>query len=504
MIPILYEKTETAFISNGIGRLSDCISCIVTEERNGLYECDFEYPISGINFDLIQVGRIIGVTHDESNDVEPFDIVSYSRPINGVVTFHCNHISYRLSYCTVIGSSISSLADTFTLFESAEPSMPFTFKTDKTSSGYLACADGTPRSVRQIMGGIEGSILDTYGGEYSYNNWDVSLNASRGVIRDFTIRYGVNMLDYNEDFNSQGTYSSCIPYWTDGENTVVGDRQNSSSSTITGRNECVPLDVSDKFEDQPTKAEVEAMGLSMLTSKNTSLPTQNIHVEFARLQGLGEYAQVHDLLRCGLCDTIKVIFPDYNVIGQFKIVKTVWNVLKDRYDSMELGNLSTSLSEALGISNGLNNSNGGGGGSGTPIPTPDATAAFDSSAHMNSSDMTAQEVSDFVDGLDAHGSHSVTVLATGATLYRIGDLRMLTLEDWTPSTLTIPTGDRPSAKAIGTGHRANGGVYITICRIEVATTGVVSAYNAGSYNTGNGWSASISSDRLTAMAMWSV
>ena len=55
MIPIIYEATETAFISNGLGRLRDCISCIVTEERNGIFECDFEYPVEGANYDLIQL-----------------------------------------------------------------------------------------------------------------------------------------------------------------------------------------------------------------------------------------------------------------------------------------------------------------------------------------------------------------------------------------------------------------------------------------------------------------
>lgn len=363
MIPIIYEKTETSFTSNGLGRLRDTISATVVEERNSIYELDFEYPITGANFDLIKVGRIIGVTHDESDDIEPFDIVSYSKPINGVVSFHCTHISYRLSYMTVTGSSINSLADAFTLFESAEPSMPFTFATDKTSTGFLASADGTPRTVRQMMGGVEGSILDAYGGEYSYNNWLVYLHSARGQKRNFSIRYGVNMLDYNEDFDNQGTYSSCIPYWTGGDVTVVGDRQDSPSATITGRNECVPMDVSDKFESQPTKAEVEAMGLLLLTNKNTSLPTQNIHVEFARLQDMGEYENLSTLLQCRLCDTITVVFPDYNTSGQFKIVKTVWNVLTDRFDSMELGDLSITLSEALGISNGLN----GGGSSTTPF-----------------------------------------------------------------------------------------------------------------------------------------
>ena len=348
MIPILYDKTETGFDNNGLGRLRDMISAVVTEERNGVYELDFEYPMSAEDFDQIQIGRIIGVTHDDTDDVQPFDIVSYSRPINGVVTFHCVHISYRQSYMTVTGSNINSLADAFTLLETAEPDNPFTYWTDKTSSGYMAAADGTPRSVRQMLGGVEGSILDAYGGEYEWDKFLVKLHDSRGQLRNFSIRYGVNMLDYKEDFDSQGTYSSCIPYWTDGETKVVGDRQDSPTATITGRGECVPMDVSDKFEAQPTKAQVEAMGLSMLTSKNTALPTQNIHVEFVRLQDLG-YENLSSLMQCKLCDTIKVVFTDYNATGQFKIVKTVWNVLLDRFESMELGTLSTTLAQALGI-----------------------------------------------------------------------------------------------------------------------------------------------------------
>lgn len=350
MIPILYEKDETVFASNGLGRLRDCISCKCVEERNSIYEVDFEYPLSGAHYEDIKLGRIIGVTHDDTGDVQPFDIVSYSKPINGVVTFHCTHISYRQSYLTVTGSNINTLADAFTLLSTAEPSNPFSYQTDKTSTGYLGSADGVPKSVRSMLGGIEGSILDIYGGEYEWNRWSVILHQSRGQLRDFSIRYGVNMLDYQDETDSSGTYSSVIPYWTDGTTTVVGDRQDATNPTITGRGECVPLDVSDRFESQPTKAQVEAMGLSVLNSQNAYLPTQNISVSFVRLQDMPEYAGMQNLLRCGLCDTIKVIFPDYNSSGQFKIVKTVWDVLADRYEEMELGDLSISLSEALGIS----------------------------------------------------------------------------------------------------------------------------------------------------------
>ena len=347
MIPILYESTETAFASNGLGRLRDMISCKCYEERNSIYEVDFEYPVTAEDFGDIQIGRIIGATHDDTGDIQPFDIVSYSKPINGVVTFHCTHISYRQSYMTVTGTNITSLSAAFNLLRNATPTNPFSYESDKASTGYVGAADGVPKSVRQMLGGVEGSILDAYGGEYEWDRWNVILHGARGEARDFSIRYGVNMLDYNEELDIQGAYSSCIPYWTDGTTTVVGDKQ-TYGETITGRGECVPLDVSEKFETQPTKAQVNAMGLSVMQSNNPSVPSQNIHVEFVRLQDLG-YEEYADLLTCRLCDTVNVIFPFYGTSSRFKIVKVAWDVLADRYESMELGDLSVSLSEALGI-----------------------------------------------------------------------------------------------------------------------------------------------------------
>ena len=349
MIPILFDKTETSFTSNGIGRLRDCISFLVTEERNGVYEADFEYPVDGANYDLIQIGRIVGVTHDESGDIQPFDIVSYSKPIDGVVTFHCVHISYRQSYLTLSATNINSLADAFTALGSATPTNPFNYWTDKTSTGYVGCLDGIPKTVRSILGGIEGSILDAYGGEYEWDRWTVKLWSARGQYRDFSIRYGVNLLDYNEDYDSSGCYNACVPYWTDGTTAVIGTKQVSGGIPPSGREQCVPLDVSEKFEDEPTQAQVEAMGLSVMNENHPSVPSQNIKVSFVRLQDMGEFADFQNLLQCKLCDTINVIFPDFNSSGQFKIVKTVWNVLTGKNEEMELGDLSITLSEALGI-----------------------------------------------------------------------------------------------------------------------------------------------------------
>ena len=427
MIPILYEKDETAFTSNGLGRLRDCISCVVTEERNGIYECDFEYPIDGVNYDRIQCGRIIAVEHDESNDVQPFDIVGYSRPINGVVTFHAVHISYRQTALTVSGTNINSLADAFTLLGNAEPSNPFNYWTDKDSTGYMASGDGVPHSVRSILGGMEGSILDAYGGEYEWDTWTVKLWASRGSLKNFTIRYGVNLTDYSEDTDYTDTYTSVVPYWVgqdaDGNAlTIIGDRQESGYPPFNGTERCIPIDVTDKFDSeggQPTKAQVEAEGLAYIQQNQPFLPAQTIKVDFVRISDSPEYAQFKSLQTCKLCDSVNVMFPRYNVEGTFKIVKTEYDVLNERYLTLELGTLSISLATALGInsSGSYYVSVGGGGGSvdSTPIPTSGKVSEFDSSAHMNSTDMTSQEVEDFVDSLNVGGTGGIDYIVEQGT-----------------------------------------------------------------------------------------
>lgn len=360
MIPILYESNETAFNNNGIARLRDTISATVSEERNGLFELDITYPVNGVNYELIRYGRIIGVTHDEDGDIQPFEIVSASRPINGIVSFHAVHISYRQSQMVVVANSVNSLSQAFQLFSIASPSNPFTYEADFTADGYMASADGVPRTVRQFLGGVRGSVLDTYGGEFEWDKYKVILHRNRGEMKDFAIRYGVNLLDYNDDTDYQNTFTSCVAFWN-GEDEVVTATATLNENGYNGNDIRVPLDLSDKFEEKPTTAQLETEALAYMQRNNTNLPAQNIKVDFVRLSEMGEFSKFQDLLACKLCDSIKVIFPLYDVSATFKIVKTEWDVLTGRYLSMELGTLSTTLAEALGI--GETSSSSGGGGS---------------------------------------------------------------------------------------------------------------------------------------------
>ena len=359
MIPILYESYETEFTSNGLGRLRDCTECVVTEERNGIYECDFSYPVDGVNYDRIQLGRIIAVEHDESNDVQPFDIVSCSRPINGLVEFHAVHISYRQSALTTSGTNISNIDDAFARLKRALPENPFVYESDKDGDGHVAVFDGVPRSVRSILGGVEGSLLDAYGGEYEWDKFTVRLWQNRGEDRNFTIRYGLNMTEYTEELDYSEAYTAVVPYWSgtgDNCSTVVvsGSMIDTGQRLFGHRTNCVPLDVTDKFQNKPTVADVNNAGRNYMTLHQTYLPQQSITVDFVRLTDSPEYANFAQLQVCKLCDKINVVFPRYNMSGKFKIVKTVYDVLNEHYTDMELGTLSTSLAGALGVTSGNN------------------------------------------------------------------------------------------------------------------------------------------------------
>ena len=351
MIPILYESSETEFVTNGLGRLRDCISCKVTEERNGIYECEFEYPVSGRNFNKIRHGRIIAATHDGSGDVQPFDIVDSTRPIEGVVTFRAVHVSYRQTKLVTYGENINSLADAFAkLVDVCTPANPFTYVTDMTSTGLCKAFDGVPKTVRAMLGGPKGSILDAYGGEYEFDKFIVKLHKQRGSDKHITIRYGVNLVDYSDETDYTDAFTECIPYYSDGESTVVMPTPaQSGAAGYNGRRECVPLDVTDMFESAPLYTDIFRAAIDYMKNNEVYMPRQTINVDFVRLQDSEEYAQYAKIMDCRLCDTIRIIFPQYNMDGRMKIVKSVYDVLMERYESMELGSLSTTLAEALGI-----------------------------------------------------------------------------------------------------------------------------------------------------------
>ena len=78
MIPSLHVASETNFDTLGLGGLADAISCTVTEERNGEYELEMEYPVNGIHFNDLAVDRIIVAPNNDKDHGQPI----FLRPLH--------------------------------------------------------------------------------------------------------------------------------------------------------------------------------------------------------------------------------------------------------------------------------------------------------------------------------------------------------------------------------------------------------------------------------------
>lgn len=356
MIPILYEKTETSFISNGLGRLADCIRCVVTEERNGIFECEFDYPVSGSMFSQIEEGRVIGCTHDDNHDVQPFDIYGRSEPINGVVTFYAHHISYRLNEITVKPFTAGSCAEALSKIGSESVNAnPFTFWTNKSVTAAFNLE--VPKNAKDMLSGSQGSILDIYGtGEYKYDKFNVNLYLHRGQDTDVSIRYGKNLIDYTNNYDVSESYTAVVPYWlgqggegTEGEVLVMlPELFLSSGHTVpSGREVVVPMDLSSDFNEVPTVAQLRATATTKLARSEGWLPDQTVKVNFVQLWQTEEYSDYAVLQRLNLCDTCGIFVPMYGTSLRAKVIRVVYNVLLDRYDEMELGDKPATYSGVI-------------------------------------------------------------------------------------------------------------------------------------------------------------
>lgn len=347
MIPILYEATETRFVTNGLGRLSDAISCTATEERNGQFELEMQYPITGNHYDEIQEERIILATPCDGATDQPFIIYSVERSLNGVAVIRACHISYRLKNMVVMPFVAESAAGAMAQIQShIVGEHPFTFWTDKQVNANMA--QTVPIECRSLLGGVQGSVLDVYGaGEYEFDRFDVKLHLHRGADNGVTIRYGKNLTGLDAEIDTGDVYTSIVPYWTNGEQTVVGGKVESEHVGDYSCQKCIAMDFSVEWEEAPTVAQLEARARKYLEDNAPWEPSSSIDVSFQPLWQTEEYKDIAPLERVRLCDTVTVEYERLGVSAREMVICTVYNVLMERYDRIELGSARTSLAEAV-------------------------------------------------------------------------------------------------------------------------------------------------------------
>lgn len=354
MKPILFPSTATQFNTNGLGRL-DAISCTVTEERNGMFELEMEIAETSEHAKQIEVESIIVAKPNQTDSNQAFRVYQMTKPIDGRFTVLARHITYQLSYITAmpfeIAMSASACANTLAgLKSNAVGTCPFDFSTDVvTGSSYKQT---TPASIRSRLGGVQGSVLDQFGGEYKWDNWNVYLYSHRGVqTPQVTLRYGKNIIDFEQEKNIENTITGIVPYWADSEGGELVTLTEKVVETTTASSypfkKTIPYDFSSDFEEKPTEAQLRARAQAYLNTNNVGVPKVSIKLSFVNLSDTEEFKDIAALQTVSLCDMVNVQFEKLGISTTAEVIKTDYDVLKERYNSIEIGSLRSTLASTI-------------------------------------------------------------------------------------------------------------------------------------------------------------
>ena len=350
MIPILFKSDATDFTTNGIGRLTDAIRCTVTEERNGQYELEMQYPMDGQYYSEIRTSSIIAAVPYDGAKIQAFQVYKISRVLGGRVTISAQHISYRLNWIPVMPFSASSLADTLEKIKanSAENN-PFTFDADFTSA--VSCGFTIPTGCKSVLGGVDGSVLDTYGGEYEWDNFTVKLHRNRGSEKPITLLYGKNITDLTQEEVISNTYTGVCPYWSATDNNITVTLPEKVISVEEARNfpfhRTKVVDFSGQFDAQPTIEQLREATTEYIEANNIGVPDVSINVSFINLAGTDGYEDAAPLKTVQLGDTISVYFEKLGVQTRAKVIGYEYNVLTEKYENVSIGTSRSTLASTI-------------------------------------------------------------------------------------------------------------------------------------------------------------
>lgn len=347
MKPILFAANAKTYTTNGLGRLEPT-SCVVVEERNGQYELECVVPVDSPHYSDIANNMILAVVPGDGMSIQAFRIYQITEPLNGLVTLSARHVSYDLSYNTVMPFSAGSCSAALSgLASYTVETNQFTYWTDKSVTADFKV--GVPMAIRSCLGGQQGSILDVYGGVYEWDNWTVKLHTRRGQDTDASLRYGKNITDISQEQNLESVITGIVPFWAN-ESTVITLPEKSVDSTYASSypyKRTVPVDFSSEWQDAPSEAQLRAKAQAYILANDIGVPKVSIKVSFVALWQTEEYKSVAPLERVKLDDTVKVIFERYNIDATSKVVKTEWDCLAERYLSIELGEARANLANTI-------------------------------------------------------------------------------------------------------------------------------------------------------------
>lgn len=367
-----------------IGVLSDATSCIVHEEKNGVYELSMSYAVTGVNAGEIQADRIIGVYCPLRNSIGEnyFRIYRVERDLSGQIRVTARHVSGDLVYHAVTRGGLSEISavsggiQTFAgavlhsygawLRHATNTKIPFVFGGNASTSTGFQMDFCTGTSSRAYLGGEElqgydKTALQAFPGSvYEWNKWNINLWSSRGTARNVQISYGTNMSDLLTDDDSDGIYTYVCGYYlqTDGVNfkkyTSSLYATNYTSMFPFARTEMVDFssDVMNAYPDGATTTEITALLNTLAQAERDRL---NAAGSPLRTVTIDAFAQA--ISGVYLCDSVHVFYRRNGITlnTEMEIVAYTWDVLMQRYSELTLGAIQMNLAKEI-VKNGSKSS----------------------------------------------------------------------------------------------------------------------------------------------------
>ncbi|MDT2738062.1 phage tail spike protein [Enterococcus pseudoavium] len=352
---ILHDKTNNDWNSLGFGPLVDAMNPKVTREKHGIYDLQFQYPVNGPLFDELKIGRWIVSDAGPTivSQAQRFEIATITKPIDGIVTVYCEHKRYQLLRTIVkVGEKMSTTKAQLALnrlLQLSEPKSDFTYFSDVQTDAGMDFSDPAKfENVQSALGGVRGSILDNFGGEYLFDNNKVSLLQSAGKESNVIIAYGKNLTDVTQEESIESTYTSVYGWAKDEEGKVITLPETYIDSEYVGSYTQRRIQMKD-FSDETitTTAQLRTAVQNFIKNNKIGVPKVSIKAKYEELSSSVNADNLKLLESIDLCDYVTISFNQLGINTSAQIVKTVWNVGLDKYDSVELGDARTDFAKVL-------------------------------------------------------------------------------------------------------------------------------------------------------------
>ena len=356
--PILYKANETNFEHLGVSVLSDASKCHVSREKNGIYILEFDYPINGKDVEKIKEGMYIKSDAGYRTKNQRF-IVSKITKTQNEFKIYCQHISQVKTTMNAIRPDITLTSVSAVgalrvwrdnLLDSREE---FFVQSDISTLNSTTWKIENIENARDALGGKAGSILDVWGGEYEFDNLNITLHRSMGIDNPTIIAYGKNLLDLEQEQSILETYTSVFPFkkYTDDNNreqliTLPEILLDSTHLNKFTHRRILKVDFSSD-ENLKTVEQLRSKAKSYIKSNNVGVPKTNLKINY---QDLSKVEGVFDnpaLEQIDLCDRLKVYYSELGILNEnAKVVKVIWDVILEENHEIEVGDGRSSFTDS--------------------------------------------------------------------------------------------------------------------------------------------------------------